>query len=761
VGVELRLLPISYQLIKIIFLIIIFAGFFLFTSDSPLFALEEGGGKIETEYRSHSNETPINDTNQYEMNTHLDVWQNLPNAGTLQLWLDRINGRGDNKISKLGKGYIALTDLRYNGFIIDGLVGDSTLNFINPSQKFSNAMYADLNFSGFQTDLRSQWGRIEAFMGKPAQLNGLLGKTYDTTGEVLYGFNGSFSPIQKLLLGTGFIRTQNEADNLGRPLTKNNNILMFNFDLEIFNWMKWLTEFRLSNYQGEPGIESKQDYLLRLGPIINNETFRFEASLRRIGTDYHFVNLATQGDSDQEGLFFLTEYRPLKGLALFGNADHFHDNVSNMPGRNTIDNTRGLIGISVFKPGYSSFFVTFNKTDRKNKFNLPLPVNNICTSLFSEVRYEYWDVKPYLRYNPTIYRDEIHPEDSYNQKDITLGMHRNFKQDSIVYIEGELNHKSYQDRANEADLSGKIGFSYHLTSNLLCWGEVNFVKMRDSKNDSRIHGTERALGLNAKLPWDIQAYSDIRYAKNISSDNDKLKAQGINISFKVVKKFNWGKSEKIAGLKQGVDTEGNGAIEGFVFNDINRNGIQDNGEVCIKGITIALEDGSIVKTDESGYYKFSKVEIGRHLVNLDVKRIPAKYNIISSEKMYVDVKLRKTIQTNFQLIAAGKIQGSVINDGNGNGKIDPGETGVSDVLVYLEPGKKNIYTGEDGKFKLQNILPGVYTLKVDSASLPEDAIVTSSEERKFEVTVGGELKDMNFLIYVKPRTIIMGPPKEK
>jgi hypothetical protein len=760
VGVELRLLPISDQLIKII-LINMFAGFFLFTFDPPLFALEEGGGEIETEYRSHSNETPINDTNQYEMNTHLDVWQNLPNAGTLQLWLDQVNGKGYDKINKLGKGYIALTDLRYNGFIIDGLVGDSTLNFTNPSQKFSNAIYQELNFRGLQADLHSKCGNVEAFMGKPAQLNGLLGKTYDTTGEVFYGFNGRFNPIQKLLLGTGFIRTQNEADNIGRPLTKNNNILMFNSDFEILNWMKWLTEFRLSNYQGESGIESKQDYLLRLGPIINNETFRFEANFRRIGTDYHFVNLATQGESDQEGLFFLTEYRPLKGLALFGNADHFHDNVSNMPGRNTTDNTRGLIGLSVFKPGYPSFFVTFNKTDRKNKFDLPLPVDNIGTTLFSEVRYEYWDVKPYLRYNRSTYRDEIHPENGYNQKDVTLGIHRNFKQDSIVYVEGELNHKGYQDGANVTDLSEKIGFSCHLTSELSCWGEVNFLKLRDSKNDSRIHGIERALGLSAKLPWDLQAYSDIRYAKNISPDNDNLKAQGINISFKVVKKFNWGKSEKIAGLKQGIDTEGYGVIEGFVFNDVNRNGIQDNGEQSIKGITIALEDGSIAKTDESGYYRFSRVEIGRHLANLDVRRIPAKYNIISAEKIYVDVKLRKTIQTNFQLIAAGRIEGSIINDANGNGKVDPGENGVSDVLVYLEPGKKNIYTGEDGKFKLQNILPGVYTLKVDSASLSEDIVITSSEELKFEVAVGGDLKDMNFLIYEKPRTIIMGPPKEK
>jgi hypothetical protein len=755
--VELQLRPIVNELI----LIILMTGFFLLTTHSPVYALEEGGGLIETEYRSHSNEAPIYDTNQFEIYTHLDVWQNLPNAGTLQLWLDQVSGSADYKNNKLGRGYIALTDLRYNDLIIDGLVGDSTLNFSNPTQRFSNAIYPDLNFRGLQANLHSKWANVEAFLGETAQLKGLLGKTYDATGEVFFGFNSHFSPISRLLLGTGFIRTQNETDNTGLPLTKNNNILMFDADLKIFDWMKWLTELQLNNYQGEPGIENKQDYLLRLGPVINKETFRFEANYRRIGTDYHFVDQMSQGETDQEGLFILAEYRPWKGLALFGNADHYHDNVSNKPDKNTTENAHGMIGFSIFKERYPSFYFSYNLTDRKNKFDHPLPVNNISGTLLSEVRYECWDLKPYLRYNLTSYRDEIHPTDKYNQNDVTLGVRKNIMQDSIIYVEGEMNKKRHPDGTNVTDLSEKIGFNHSLAANLSCWGEISFEKLKDSRNNSRVNGTQQALGLSAKLPWGLQVYSDIRYAKNISTENSNPKSRGVNVSIKIVKQLKWGKSEKIAGLKQGVDTEGYGTIEGFVFNDINRNGIQDDGEESIKGIAIALEDRSIAKSDVRGYYKFSRVEIGRHLVSLDVKRIPAKYNIISSEKIYVDVKLRKTSQMDFQLLAAGRIEGHIINDANGNGKIDPDENGVIDVLVYLEPGKKNIYTGEDGKFKLQNILPGAYTLKVDSASMPEDAVITSQEELKFEVAVGGVLKDMNFLIYVKPRTIIMGPPKEK
>jgi hypothetical protein len=44
--------------------------------------------------------------------------------------------------------------------------------------------------------------------------------------------------------------------------------------------------------------------------------------------------------------------------------------------------------------------------------------------------------------------------------------------------------------------------------------------------------------------------------------------------------------------------------------------------------------------------------------------------------------------------------------------------------------------------------------------LPEDSVFTSPEEIKSEVPVGGERKEMDFLIHVKPRPMIMGPPKQ-
>lgn len=711
------------------------------------------------EYRSLNLESSTTKTNQFEAISHLDVWQNLPNAGKLFLWLDWADANNDEKINRLGRGFLALREYRFNDYILNGLIGDSSIIFANLPEKFLNSTYPDVYFRGFQTDLLAKWGMVQVFGGKVARLEGLLGKTYDITDEVLYGFKGNFEPIPRLLLGTGFIRTQDEADNNDQPVTKNNNLLLFDSKFKIFNWMKWLTDFRRSDFKGEPGIESQNDYMLRFGPMIESETFRLEANYRRIGTDYRFVNQATQGESDQEGFFLLAEYKPWKELTYFGNVDRSNDNVSNKSDRNTTENTRGLIGLSFFSPKYPSFYLTFDATDQKTRFDLPSPIDTLTSTLFSEVRYQYKDSNPYIRYRRVDYKDQITPVNEYIQNVITFGLRQNFRQASTIYVEGEMDRKGYQNGESENRLSGKFGFNYYYSQKLSCYGEAIYSKLKDRAEDTKRDMVGGSFGLSAQLPWNIQIYGDVRYDKTLNPQKEELKSNGLQVNLRVTKKFTWGKREKIAGLKLGVETRGSGTVEGIVFNDINQNGIQDKGEEGIAGVTIRLEDGSTVKTDEKGYYRFSMVEVGSHLVTLDVKRIPAEYSIISSERVKVDIKLRETLRVNFQLIAVGRIEGRVINDINSNGKVDPGEKGSSDILVLLQPGNNNSYTDDDGKFIFENILPGEYILKLDPATLPEDSVFTSPEEVKFLVPVGGDLKDMNFLIHVKPRPIIMGPPK--
>ena len=752
--------PPSTPIPRFFFLLLILLCFLLVTCESISYALDEGGGTAGFQYRGIDQETFPVDQDQYEVISHLDLWQNVPNVGRFTLWLDWASAENTDDLNQLGKGFLALQGFRVNDFIFDGLVGDSPIVFTNLPEKFSNLFYTDVYFRGARTDIFSQRGELHLFGGEAAQINDLFGAVYDTTGETFYGFRGSYRPIPTLFLGTGFIRTQDEVDNAGRPVTKSNNIFLFDSELLVFPWMKWLTDFRQSDFQGESGVQDQRDYSLVSGPIIRLNHFKLEANYRRIGTNYRFVSEATQGQKDEEGFFLSAEHNPWRDITLFGNVDRFRNNVSNEPNRNTLETTRGLLGFSFFNPAVPSLFVTLDISDRQTRVSVPAPVNNLTATLSSEVRYQYKNSNPYVRYRWVDYEDDITSNNTYTQNFLTLGLRQNFDRGFIPYIEGEVDRKDYQAHERSTRLSGKLGFDYYTSSDFSCWGEFIYSKLKERTENTRRDSIQGAFGLSYQLPWDIAMSGDIRYDCVLHPQRETLRSESLEVTFRISKQFNWGVPERVAGLRRGEETKGYGTVEGVVFNDNNGNGVQDKGEEGIGNVTIRLEDGSVTKTDENGYYQFPRVEAGGHLVTLDVRRIPAEYSIVSPEKVRMDVRLRRMTQINFSLIAVGRIEGTIIFDANNNGEKDLDEKGVPDVLVVLEPGDLNTYTDEEGMFALENVLPGRYVMKSDPTTLPDDAVFTSQEELRFEVPVGGELKDMDFLIFVKPRRIIIGPPTQ-
>lgn len=736
----------------------------LFTLPSLSHALDEGGAAAGIDYRSVDRETSSTKSRESEWSYHLDAWQNLPNAGRLLLGFDWNDARDGTERNRLGSGYLALKEFRFNGFILNGLIGDSTLYPSNLQEKFSNATYPDVYFRGGEVDFFSRSLEGQLFGGKVARLEGLLGRFYNITDESLYGFNVRFRPVSSLLVGTGFIRTQDEVDSVDRPVTKQNNIFLFDSELELLKGIKWVGEFRGSDFEGEQDVGSKRDYMVRVGPIVQTDTFRMEANFRRIGTDYRFVSDATQGERDQEGFFLLTEYRPSKSVVLFGNGDRSRDNVSERSWVNTTDTRRGLVGFSFHSSRYPSLYLTFDMAERKSRDGLPLPAedlgseNNFSTTLSSEIQYQVGDFNPYLRYRRFDYEDHVFKTNESLQNVFTLGFRQDLKIGSSLYVEGEWDRKEFPQDEREERLSGKVGFYYSHSPKLSCWGEAIYSRLKDRGERARTDRVEAALGLSYELPWGVQIYGDFRYDTTFRAQRDEMEPRGIQATLQFVKRFQWGERGKVAGLRPGIETRGHGSIEGTVFNDINRNGRQERGEEGIKGITLRLEDASIVKTDEKGFYRFPRVESGTHYLTLDVKRIPAEYNIVSPEKRVIDIALRETVQADFRLIGAGRVEGRVIQDTDGDGKIDSGDKGLPDILILLEGAEINAYTDEEGKFTFENILPGEYLLKVDTSTLPDGSGLNSPDEIRIEVPPGGDLKDKDFLIYVKPRPILMGPP---
>lgn len=78
-----------------------------------------------------------------------------------------------------------------------------------------------------------------------------------------------------------------------------------------------------------------------------------------------------------------------------------------------------------------------------------------------------------------------------------------------------------------------------------------------------------------------------------------------------------------------------GTLLGKVFNDANKNGVQDPGEKGVFGARIATEEGVIVFTDKEGRYHIPAVKPGRHIVKIDGHSLPEGTEFITEESLLV------------------------------------------------------------------------------------------------------------------------------
>ncbi|MBN2415283.1 T9SS type A sorting domain-containing protein, partial [bacterium] len=196
-----------------------------------------------------------------------------------------------------------------------------------------------------------------------------------------------------------------------------------------------------------------------------------------------------------------------------------------------------------------------------------------------------------------------------------------------------------------------------------------------------------------------------------------------------------------------------GSIGDFVWDDTNRNGIQDAGEPGVEGVTVKLfttggvQVGSTQTTDANGGYLFTNVPAGSYYV--EFSNIPSGYEFTDSNQGGDDEKDSDADQTTGKTgtitLAAGQndltndagireqygsIGNFVWDDLNKNGIQDQGEPGVEGVTVKLFKSSDNTQVGStqttnaSGEYLFDNLPAGSYY--VEFSNLPADYAFTTA-----------------------------------
>ncbi len=176
-----------------------------------------------------------------------------------------------------------------------------------------------------------------------------------------------------------------------------------------------------------------------------------------------------------------------------------------------------------------------------------------------------------------------------------------------------------------------------------------------------------------------------------------------------------------------------------VWNDANRNGIQESGENGVAGVTVNLLDnnGSVLQTtttDASGSYRFEALEPSEYRVAFDLNTLPTYYVVtpkdigINNDDNDSDADVTTGLSHLVRLeggeddtsvdmgiyLPPTSLGDFVWNDTNGDGIQDANESGVANITVELldESGAvvATTLTDTTGHYEFNDLYPGTYAV---------------------------------------------------
>ncbi|WP_439662274.1 SdrD B-like domain-containing protein [Lentzea sp. HUAS TT2] len=179
-----------------------------------------------------------------------------------------------------------------------------------------------------------------------------------------------------------------------------------------------------------------------------------------------------------------------------------------------------------------------------------------------------------------------------------------------------------------------------------------------------------------------------------------------------------------------------GQIGGSVFNDLNGDGVKQDGEAGINGVDVVVtgQDGKAAtyRTDDHGTWNVKHVPSGVY----EVGYVDPKLGNTTPTSVKVDVTDGSENVVSFGLRGAS-ICGVAWKDANEDGKRQESEGTVAGRLMYLVgPLVPVVETKVDGAYCFSGLAPGEYRLSSSFRGTDQMALIKQSSDSKFDWVSG-------------------------
>lgn len=239
----------------------------------------------------------------------------------------------------------------------------------------------------------------------------------------------------------------------------------------------------------------------------------------------------------------------------------------------------------------------------------------------------------------------------------------------------------------------------------------------------------------------VEGYGEIAYAP-VPYFNFSLNARVRNIRTEATPSVKRVETEILAGLNYLFNThlrfDPVGTIQGYVYKDLNLDGMKQPDEPAIPGVELRIVSKRIQSTDRSGAYKFMNVKAKKVYISVNPATIPEGFILIGPTIREAVIVNKDITELNFGVSSRTEIHGSVFEDIDGDYKFGLHDKGVKNVALVLEDGTR-IYTDAYGAFE-KRLPPGKYRIKLDLETVPEEYMPMVPIFSDFELEEGQSMK---------------------
>jgi hypothetical protein len=465
-------------------------------------------------------------------------------------------------------------------------------------------------------------------------------------------------------------------------------------------------------YRYEAGYNTEKLAHLFSGTYIRPR-LKFSYELRDIEKDFLNIvgNVWRQGEL---GGLFNFNLQPQENLDIYNVLDIFRDRQFPAPdkidrwnedydftARYNIDQTSSL----------RLNYILQNELGRLSQYRYLSPAIGLSKS-FNLIR----NINSFVDYRHQERKNFTNPSGDYINENISAGLRFNLIGQLYYFLNKQWNWLTERYNGNHTrpealetgvDLASQISDSSF-------YENIRFI-YRDEENAesglSFLAGEDYIEGyaeLSYRPTPSAEAYCSTR-VRNVWADNPTGNKH-IETDFNLGMRYLW---------DTGIHWESEGNIEGYVFRDLNSDGLRQKDEAPVEGIKIWLGKNKSATTNMFGYYKFSSVKGKKAFVTLDAQSLPSGFVLTVPQRQEVMIAHGQPVRVDFGIISRSEISGVVFYDANDDGEYNPGDMGIKDVVLTLENGTQSITDG-NGRYSFRNALTGEHVITLDLNRIPKD-----------------------------------------